>query len=76
MSRAIDVTIHMYMSMVCLKYSHCGDQTVPVICLNGKKLKHETNVKHVGNIISSTLDDKDDIELKIWEHFCQINKML
>ncbi len=50
---------------VCLKYSHCGDLTVPVVCLNGQKLKWEANAKHVGNIITSTLDDKDDIELKI-----------
>ncbi len=50
---------------VCLKYSHCGDLTVPVVCLNGQKLKWEANVKLMGNIITSTLDDKDDIELKI-----------
>ncbi len=28
-------------------------------------LKWEANVKHVGNIITPTLDDKDDIELNI-----------
>ncbi len=39
-------------------------------------LKWEANVKHVGNIITSTLDDKDDIELKIWKYFCQVNKLL
>ncbi len=34
------------------------------------------HIKHVGNIITSTLDDKDDIELKIREYFCQVNKLL
>ncbi len=24
----------------------------------------------------STLDNKDDIELKIWKYFCQLNKLL
>ncbi len=61
---------------VCLKYSNSDDVTVPVVCLNGQKLKREANVKHVGNIITSTLDDKNDIELKIWEYFCQVNKLL
>ncbi len=61
---------------VCLKYSHCGVLTVLVVCLNGQKLKWEANVKHAGNIITSTLDDNDDIELTIWEHFCQVNKLL
>ncbi len=35
----------------------------------------EANVKHVGNIITFTVDDKDDIELKIWDYFCQVNKL-
>ncbi len=61
---------------VCLKYSYCGDLTVPVVCLNGQKLKWEANVKHVGNIITSTLDDKDDIALKLRENFCRVNKLL
>ncbi len=61
---------------VCLKCSHCGDLTVAVVRLNGQKLKWEANVKHVGNIITSTLDDKDNIELKIREYFCQVNKLL
>ncbi len=47
-----------------------------MVCLNGQKLKWEANVKHVGNIITSTIDDKDDIELTIWEYFCQVNKLL
>ncbi len=60
-----------------LKYSHCGDLTVPVVWLNEQKFKWEaTNVKHVGDIITSTLDDKDDVKLKIWEYFCQVNKLL
>ncbi len=53
------------------KYSHCGDQRVHV-----QKLKWETNVKHVSNIITSTLDDKDDVVLKIQEYGCQVNKLL
>ncbi len=57
---------------VCLK---CN-LTVPVACLNGQKLMWEANVKHVGNIITSTIADKDDIELNIQEYFCQINKLL
>ncbi len=64
------------MKTICLKYSHCGDLTVLVVCLNGQKLKREANVTHGGNISTSTLDDKDDIELKIWEYFCQVNKLL
>ncbi len=40
---------------VCLKYSHCGDLTVPVVCLNRQKLKWEANVKNVGNVITSIL---------------------
>ncbi len=47
-----------------------------MVCLNGQKLKWEANVKHVGNISIATLDDKDDIELKIREYFCQVNKLL
>ncbi len=58
---------------VCLKYSHSGDLTVPVVCLNGQTLKWEANVKHVGNIIICTLDD---IELKKREYVCQVNKLL
>ncbi len=50
---------------VCLKYSHCGDLTVPVFCLNELMVKCEANVKHIGNTITSILDDKDDIKLKI-----------
>ncbi len=50
--------------------------TVPIVCLNGQKLKWDANVKNVGNIITSTLDDKDDIELKIPEYLCQVNKLL
>ncbi len=61
---------------VCLKYSHCGDLTVLVVCLNGQKLKWEANVKLMGNIITSNLDDMDDIELNIWEYFGQVNKQL
>ncbi len=60
---------------VCLTYSHCGDLTVPVVCLNGQMLRWEANVMHVGNIITTTLDDKDDIELNIHEYFCQVNKL-
>ncbi len=47
-----------------------------MVCLNEQKLKWEANVKHVGNIITSILDDKDDIELKLSEYFYQVTKLL
>ncbi len=37
------------------KISHCGDLAVPLVCLNGQKLKWNANVTHVGNIITSDL---------------------
>jgi len=47
---------------VCMKFG-VNDQK-PDILLDGKILKWESKVKHVGNILNTMLNDKEDIHLK------------
>ena len=48
----------------------------PDILLNGKVLKWENRVKHIGNVLNPALDDSDDIQLKQQEFFQQVNRLL
>lgn len=59
---------------VCIKYSADQDD-LPDIILNGKVLKWEMKVKHLGNVLNNRLTDIDDILLKKQQFFQQANKV-
>ncbi len=61
---------------VCMKVSRNGVQPKNNIVLNGKPLKWVNKAKHLGNWLSSTNSDQEDLKLKTGQFIGSANKLM
>ena len=62
---------------VCIKFSQViTDNNIADVYLGENKLKWDNKVKHLGNFLSSTQSDKDDIDFKINSFIVSVNTLM
>ena len=63
--------------LVCIKFSKVvTDNNIADVYLGENKLKWDNKVKHLGNFLSSTQSDKDDIDSKINSFIVSVNTLM
>ena len=63
--------------LVCIKFSKVvTDNNIADVYLGENKLKWDNKVKHLGNFVSSTQSDKDDIDSKINSFIVSVNTLM
>ncbi len=59
----------------CICFSKSNDTGYGPVTLNNKRLKWESKVNHLGNILNQRLDDDDDLKKKKGHFIGSVNKM-
>ncbi len=59
----------------CICFSKSNDTGYGPVTLNNKRLKWESKVNHLGNILNQRLDDDDDLRKKKGHFIGSVNKM-